>query len=220
MTKFFTGRVIAIVIVVALIVISILVLDLPTGRRDLSGINTSTSTDTGINNSTTTEVANNTYPNTYNGDGFTIEYPNGYKVDSNYKYQADPGKEISGVKFTIPAATAEGTNLSNDTYLSVEHIPGSICDAKMFLSNGPGITTKTVQENGATYSVASTTGAGAGNRYEETVYALQGSDPCMAVRYFVHYGVFENYPAGTIERFDQTSLLNEFDKIRSTLNLK
>jgi hypothetical protein len=65
--------------------------------------------------------------------------------------------------------------------------------------------------------VASTTGAAAGNRYEETVYAIPGTNPCVAVRYFVHYGVIENYPPGTVRQFDKQALLDQFDRIRRTL---
>ena len=70
-----------------------------------------------------------------------------------------------------------------------------------------------------TYSVASSTGAAAGNRYEETVYALPGTNHCIAVRYFIHYGVIENYPVGLVREFDKKSLLKEFDTIRRTLNI-
>jgi hypothetical protein len=72
-------------------------------------------------------------------------------------------------------------------------------------------------DQGVTYSVSSSMGAGAGNRYEETVYALVGTRPCFAVRYFVHYGAIENYPSGTIQQFNKQALLKEFDSIRRTL---
>jgi hypothetical protein len=37
------------------------------------------------------------------------------------------------------------------------------------------------------------------------------------VRYFIHYGVFQNYPAGMVREFDQQALLASFDAIRRTL---
>ena len=151
--------------------------------------------------------------------GFSIRYPQGFIVDQNYAYQAlGPGKNIAGVKFTIPAAAARGTNLSPDTYMSVEEIPQvSSCVANLFLAQGTPV--RTVKENGTTYSVASSTDAAAGNRYEETVYAIPGTNPCMAVRYLVHYGVIENYPAGTVQEFDRQALLDQFDTIRGTLSV-
>ena len=157
-------------------------------------------------------------PQTYanSTDGFSLRLPSGYTTDATYRYQEfGPGKDIAGIKFTIPAAMAAGTNLGADTYLSVEEIPQTRdCSASLFLGH---VTPHAVTESGTDYSVASSTGAGAGNRYYETVYALLGTSPCIAVRYFIHYGVFENYPPGAVRRFDQQAILNQFDAIRHTL---
>lgn len=151
------------------------------------------------------------------GDGFSIRYPAGFTADAAYHYQElGPGKDISGVRFTIAPSVAAGTNLSNDSYISVEEIPqAKTCSAMLFLDKG--VTARTVTEGEIDYSVASSTGAGAGNRYEETVYALSGTNPCIAVRYFIHYGVIENYPPGAVQAFDSAALLAEFDTIRHTL---
>ncbi len=150
--------------------------------------------------------------------GFSLHYPMGYVVDDTYHYQnLGPGKDISGVKFTIPERMATGTNLSDDTYLSVEQIPQTQqCTAEIFLDQARA---QTITDGDMTYSVASSTGAAAGNRYEETVYALPGRNHCIAVRYFIHYGVIENYPAGLVREFDKEALLKEFDTIRRTLKV-
>lgn len=149
---------------------------------------------------------------------FSLRIPAGYLADESYRYiERGPGKEILGVKFTVATTTAAGTNLSADSYLSVEAVAANDCSATLFLDRAKAVT---VTDGSMTYSVASTTGAAAGNRYEETVYAIPGTSPCYAVRYFVHYGVFENYPAGTVKRFDAQALRNEFDAIRHTLVLQ
>lgn len=151
--------------------------------------------------------------------GFSIRYPAGYTINESYTYQnLGPGKNIRGVKFTVPSTTAAGTNLNPETGLSVEEIPATTtCSASMFLYGAPAA--QTVTDQGITYSVASSTGAAAGNRYEETVYALPGTNPCVAVRYFIHYGVIENYPSGSVKQFDEQSLLSQFDAIRRSLTV-
>lgn len=162
-----------------------------------------------------------TLPQVYLDEGqqFTVRYPADYRVDSSYQYQnLGPKVSISGVKFTIPAALASGTNLSSDSYLSVEHREGlQTCLATDFLSVLPGVKPLTIEDGDATYSVASSTDAGAGNRYEENVYALVDSNPCLAVRYFIHYSAIENYDPGVVTEFDKAALLAQFDAIRLSL---
>ncbi|HEX5420317.1 MAG TPA: hypothetical protein VFY39_09980, partial [Gammaproteobacteria bacterium] len=90
------------------------------------------------------------------------------------------------------------------------------CTATRFLPEGapPAMDAK---EGGTTYSVAKSMDAAAGNRYEETVLALPGTNPCMAIRYFVQYAVLQNYPAGAVREFDRKALLAQFNAMRRTL---
>ena len=145
---------------------------------------------------------------------FSIDLPISYSSDASYKYYGiSPTKPISGTKFQISAALAKGTNLSTDSYISVEHLPTSgACDAQRFLADK--VSGKILTEGGISYSVASTGNAGAGNRYEETVYATQTGGICFGIRYYIHYTAIENYPAGSISSFDKQALLEKFDTIR------
>ncbi len=156
--------------------------------------------------------------------GFSIRYPANFTVNPTYQYQEfGPGKEINGVSFTIPPSMASGTNLGADSYLSVEHIATTTaCSAALFLPAGDPSQLKltTTTDEDVTYSFATMTGAGAGNRYEETVFALPGTSPCLAVRYFVHYSVLENYPPGLVRAFDHQALLHQFDMMRRSLTLE
>jgi membrane-bound inhibitor of C-type lysozyme len=150
--------------------------------------------------------------------GFSIRYPADYSIDTSYKYQAlGPGKDISGVKFTIPSSLATGTNLSSfNTGVSVEIIPAvQDCNAGLFLDGNTSV--QTITDNGSEYSFASTTQGAAGNRYEEEVWAIPGTNPCIAVRYFIHSTNIGNYPEGTVSEFDRTTLISQFDKIRQSL---
>ena len=168
------------------------------------------------------EGAEQNLPQMYSNStqSFSIRLPSGYAVDESYRYQElGPGKDIFGIKFTIPASIATGTNLASDSYISVEEIPKvKSCTANLFLEQG---TVQSFNDAGTDYSFASSTGAGAGNRYEETIYALSGTSAdwqtCIAVRYFIHYGVFENYPAGIVREFDKQAILAQFDLIRRSL---
>ncbi len=154
--------------------------------------------------------------------GFSIRYPAGYTVNASYKYQAlGPEKSISGVKFVIPSSIATGTNLSSyDTGVSVEEIPLSNaqnCNATPFVY--PGTSIKNITDNNVQYSFATTSNPGAGNFYDEEVWAMPDTNPCMAVRYLIHSTDILNYPAGTVRPFNRTALLSQFNQIRRSLVL-
>jgi|SRR3989344_6749397 len=169
---------------------------------------------------------------TYATSTFTIAYPSTYSVDDAYAYDQFEGKSIAGVKFTIPESETVGTNLSSDTHLSVESLPrAQNCTGDIYIV--PNVKAVDLTVGSTTYSVATSTGAAAGNIYEEQVYAIAGSKPCTAVRYFIHSGNIGDYlPAatsttqagpqegeGAVHEFDRAALLREFDSIRDSLVL-
>ena len=170
------------------------------------------------NESTTTLVPVGDAPSDWQrflGNDFTISYPPGYTLDTEYVYQGlGPGKEIKGISLTIPEVMTVGTNLSTDTRVSVEHAEGE-CNASRFVLDGSA--SSNVVDEGVSYSVASATDAGAGNRYEETVYVLSDTAPCLIVRYFVHYAAIDNFDPGTIKEFDPAALKAQFDAIRRSI---
>jgi hypothetical protein len=148
--------------------------------------------------------------------GYAIKIPSEFSIDKEYVYQLAPGRTISGTRFYVPRTLTTGTNLSTDSYISVESIPeAKNCSADLFLDGDHQALVQT--ENGMTWSVTAASNAGAGNRYEETVYALPATNPCLAVRYFIHYGAIQNYPEDSVREFDKNALLAQFDQIRKTL---
>jgi hypothetical protein len=159
---------------------------------------------------------------TYATSTFSITYPSGFAVDEAYSYNAFEGKPIAGVKFSIPTSMAEGTNLSQDSGISVEWLPrAQNCTADIYLL--ADVKANAMIMGSTTYSVATSTDAGAGNIYEEAVYAIAGSKPCTAVRYFIHSMNIGNFPTEgeevVVREFDRAALLRQFDSIRDALVL-
>jgi membrane-bound inhibitor of C-type lysozyme len=140
----------------------------------------------------------------------------GYTRNSNYEYVLGLAGGVAGSSYTIPASLAEGTNLSTDTYISYEEFSRAVtCTPTEFLDGDPVVTE--VVDDGVTYLVAHSAGAGAGNRYEETVYIFKDYSPCTAIRYYIHSTAVENYPEGTVREFDHAALTAQFDDIRRLL---
>jgi hypothetical protein len=155
--------------------------------------------------------------------GFTVQYPVDFTAHTDYIYEVHQQNKqtvtIGGVKFVVPSFVSDTTNLSNDTYISVEEIPmQAVCSATQFLNNET--TANSISDGGKMYSLASQSDAAAGNRYEEVVYAFPTPDACMGVRYFIHYSVLEKYPEGTKKAFEKESLIAQFDAIRRSLTIK
>jgi len=153
------------------------------------------------------------------GGGYTLFYPTAYQIDTSYSYEGmGHGKDIPGVSFRVPESLTRGTNLSRDSYLSIERLAGSDeCSALRFTA--ASTTESTLTEAGKRYSVVRTIEGAAGNVYEEQVYALPGSSPCTAVRYVVYSTNIRNYDAGEVIEFDRGALLSAFDTMRQSLNL-
>ena len=148
--------------------------------------------------------------------GYSLTYPIAY-TQSDHTYAFSATKNIEGgFKVTVPAETATGTNLSADSYVAVEQLPNAnLCTGDIFLR--ANVVAREVQDGGVTYSVASSTEGAAGNRYEEWIFALDNSEPCTAVRHFIHSTPIANASEGTVREFDHEALLGEFDSIRRSL---
>jgi len=149
--------------------------------------------------------------------GLSLEYPNDFTLNEAYaNTSVSPTKPIAGVKFTVPATMATGTNLSADTGISIEWLPRArLCTGDIYLA--ANVRASEITEGGISYSLASSTEGAAGNRYEEIVYALASSTPCTAIRYFIHSTSIQNYPTGTVREFDRAALIAQFDAIRKSL---
>ncbi len=154
--------------------------------------------------------------NTYSSAtyGFSAAYPEGFVVNENYSYTGfgDEGTAIPGVSFTVPPQYAQGTNLSSDSHVSVEVYrgTGTTCRAKVFLAG------EQIDPNALNAQV---NGAGAGNFYEESVYAIEGSSPCTAVRFLIHSTNINNYPEGAVREFNKAEVLQLFETIRRSVKL-
>jgi hypothetical protein len=149
---------------------------------------------------------------------YSITYPDGYTANESYAYQGVPNKPIPGVKFVIPGTMATGTNLSMDSGVSVEQLPrAKSCVGDIFIYQN--VKSHDVTVGSTVWSTASTSDAGAGNFYEEQVFAIKDSKPCTAVRYFIHTTNIDNYPAGTVSAYNRDALLKDFDSIRDTLQM-
>lgn len=147
---------------------------------------------------------------------FAVSYPPGYIPDPSYTQDISPGRHAVGVKFTIDPKLAAGTNLSSDSYISVETLSTlTKCSATPYLYDPQ--TSAPLSEDGYTYSFARSDGAAAGNLYEEQVFVRMGEKRCLAVRYAIHSSNIADYYDGKTAAFNRDALIAQFDGIRRSL---
>jgi hypothetical protein len=153
---------------------------------------------------------------------FTIRYPADWTVNTSYvDSEMGPGAERGGVAFVVPATLTKGTNLGDDTSVSIEtHTQSIQCNASDFFDPQSISMGGEIQISGKTYSVATGSGAGAGNRYEEIFASVPGSSPCFGAQLFIHSSVIENYPPGTVTAFDRNQLLAIYQAMVATFSMK
>ena len=145
---------------------------------------------------------------------FSLAYPAAFTLQESYAYtRVSPTKPIVGVKFLVPASFTEGTNLAPDSGVSVEQLPrAKVCTGDIFVK--ANVRTREVPVGTLTLSVATSTESIGADTFEEMVFAVASSSPCIAMRYFIH-----TTAVGTsTTAFDRSLLVAEFDKISQSLS--
>lgn len=149
---------------------------------------------------------------------FSLRYPQGFTLQEPYAYtRVSPTKPINGVKFLVPTALAQGTNLAPDSGVSVEELPrANLCTGDIFLKAN----VKAQPVTGVvSFSVATSSEKAGADTFEEAVFAVTGSKPCIAMRYFLHT-TSATGTASTTPAYDRAAVLAAFDSIRNSLSIQ
>jgi hypothetical protein len=73
---------------------------------------------------------------------------------------------------------------------------------------------------GVSFTKTESSGVGAGNVYEQIHYRAVAAGTCFEFTYFIHYGNISNYDPAAVTEFDREALLQKFDDVLSTFNLR
>lgn len=142
-----------------------------------------------------------------------VQYPPEFNVQEQYAYtRVSPTKPISGVKFLVPASFTEGNNLAPDSGISIEQLPrANTCTGDIYLK--ANVRAQQATEGAVSYSLATSSETVGSDTFEEMVFAVPSSSPCVAVRYFLH-----SVAAGTsTTSYDRATVVSAFDEIRRSL---
>jgi hypothetical protein len=150
--------------------------------------------------------------------GYTIDYPKDFQITYTNTERAF-GSDVS---FAFPESFTKGTNLSTDSVIKVEIIQGKTCSVQNFFAaeDPNSIKSFKIDNPGVFSQMASSTGAGAGNLYEKTVFAAGPNlGMCYGVELFIHSTNIGNYPEGTVKEFDRAKVNDVFNNMLNSFKI-
>lgn len=128
-----------------------------------------------------------------------------------------------GIAFIFPESLTQGTNLSADSRISIEEKTAAEClptsfVAQPMIGDDDAIKTETIGSN--TYSTFGFSDAGAGNRYDTSIYSVAKGGQCYGIQLFLHSTNIGNYDPGTVTEFDSAKAQSYFREILEGFEIK
>jgi hypothetical protein len=154
--------------------------------------------------------------------GFNIYYPSTTVLESTGFDGFLPLTQTPVIGLKLSPDLYAGTNLTEaGVYIGATTTPSivSTCTDPM-TSSGETEASSTVAIGGATFSVFNSTGAGAGNIYQEKEFRTVQSGTCFEIVELLHSGQIANYPSGTVTAFDETKFSGILDAMVNTFTFQ
>jgi len=152
-------------------------------------------------------------------DTFSFAFPSNFDVagtEMGYGYAWTAPATTTGMqlaKIVVPKSFEPGTNFGDAWFsVGVSSDPSAVASCFSTLS-GSSDSSVPATIGGITFAKLEFSGAGAGNRYDTTSYRAVRDGQCYAIEYTIHYGVFENYPAGSVTKFDEAKVARALDEV-------
>ena len=154
------------------------------------------------------------------GNTFEFAFPTNFEVagvEPGYSYAWTAPATTTGMqlaKIVVPKSFEPGTNFANAWFsVGTSANPDAVASCFSTLSGDAATTSEPVTIGDLTFAKLEFSGAGAGNRYDTTSYRAVRDGQCYAIEYTIHYGVFENYPKGSVEKFDEAKVARALDEV-------
>ena len=153
------------------------------------------------------------------GKTFTFTFPTNFSA-AGTEPGYGPGWSVAATttgmvlaKIAVPMNFEPGTNFGGAWFtVGTSADPSAVATCLMNPMSDQS-TAAQVMLGGIPFTELKFSGAAAGNRYDTTSYRTVRNNQCYAVEYTIHYGVFENYPAGAVKKFNEVKVQNALDKV-------
>jgi hypothetical protein len=154
--------------------------------------------------------------------GFTIYYPSTTVLQTTGFEGFLPISKTPLIGFSLSHALFDGTNLSEaGVFVGATTSPTIVSVCTNPVANG--IETEATSSaiiGGTSFAEFNSTGAGAGNIYQEKVFRTVKNNTCFEVVELLHSGQIANYPPGTVTAFDESKFSGILDAMVNTFAFK
>jgi hypothetical protein len=150
--------------------------------------------------------------------GFSLYRPQNSAVETQGFGAYLPLTQAPVVAITLPMELFEGTNLIEaGVYIGASSSPAKVSKWNLPSAETAEVPAGTIEVNGTSFAVFTSTGAGAGNIYEERVYRALHDDTCLEIVELLHSGNIGNYEPGVVE-FDRGKFQRYLEAIVQTFS--
>jgi hypothetical protein len=150
---------------------------------------------------------------------FSISYPSTVLLKTEGFGGYVPLTETPLIAFTLNPDMFRGTNLGEaGVYIGASSTPSIVASCThASLQAGETTATSSITVHGTTFSVFDSTGAGAGNIYDEKTYRTLVHGACLEIVELLHSSQIGNYPPGKVVAFDRTRFSGILEAMVSTI---
>lgn len=159
---------------------------------------------------------------TYNGGNITLTYSDQFAPSSL------PSTLNNKTSLQLALQLIDTNSYINTNLGEAYFVLGSSTDSQIIADctqpnqSGSGfeISNGNVIFNSYNFTSSSSSDAGAGNIYNQYIYRIVNKGVCYEVIYFIHSSNIGNFPPGVVKEFDINTLLQKFNGILSTIQMK
>ena len=150
--------------------------------------------------------------------GFSLDRPQNSTIETQGFGAYLPLTQTPMVAITLPKELFEGTNLIEaGVYIGTSSSPAIASKWNLPSAESGEVPAGTIEVNGTSFAVFTSTGAAAGNIYEERVYRALRNATCFEIVELLHSGNIDNYEAGVVA-FDRGRFQSYLEAIVQTFS--
>ncbi|GAB4542463.1 MAG: hypothetical protein Fur002_12790 [Anaerolineales bacterium] len=152
--------------------------------------------------------------------GLTLTYTDAF-APADVPAALNNKTELSLALRLMDASFYEGTNLGEAyAVFGADAQNASTCEEPNQTGGAPEMPNGRQTFNGYSFAYSVASGAGAGNLYDQHIYRSAQNSVCYEIIFFIHSSNIGNYAPGAVKEFDAQGLMQKFNIILASLQIR